>query len=152
MVKKHISNLWKKLGVFGQRLALVVLILGTLSKPTVIVINWIEDIVHMRKNVAELKIEVALLKEQQSNAYDFMEVLIGVLRANMEKVDSLEYYVPLDFGDVNAYIHKANYSADRYVFVNDSLARLYFSSWVDYMSLYSYTDFNGRFYYVLKRD
>ena len=89
--------------------------------------------------------------EQIRDNRGFSEVLCGLLIADLEPIDSLDYIVKINGHDINVKLRRTAGSDNVYAFVLNEKMMVYFASWNDSEKKYCYTDFSGNYRLIEER-
>lgn len=133
---------WHNITIWQQRLVIIVSIIISISflyPEYKSIKREIDVIIEFQKHATQIELDI-------KNLNSYIKVLSGILKASLHKVNDKSYVVSMPTGHmpimVNVKIRKT-LSGNIYVFVPDDKVGVYFLSYNNDESKYSYTDFDG---------
>lgn len=144
MVTKHIRKGWDLLGLWNKRIIVIVgVISGTiyLTPKISFVVKTTSAFLRFQSNSLELEKDV-------SDLVQYVDVLTGLLMANMLPIDDNKYCIYVDRKRVYVQIREA-FSGDKYIIITDGstgkVKSIYACYWNKDQEKFCYTDFEGKY-------
>ena len=121
-----VNKLWDKLGLWQKRLVIIVSIITSVTFLYPRVVNLKNQFIEYKDALTSLPV----ITNDVKNALEYIQVLNGILKAQMEKIEG-EFYVTItdeneETKKVKADLRRAN-SKDIYIFVPDGKVNRYWN-------------------------
>ena len=114
-------------------------------------IYWVGIISALSGTVVSVNQKIKRQAHEIRETMGFNDVLFGLLLAEMEPIDSLEYYTYYGSEKIGVKLRKTRWSNDTYVFVSNGRMWIYAGYYNNSEGKYNFTDFSGVYHLIYER-